>query len=148
MGLKYEKVKRMKQSDLKRLFKSNKVVKLGENGEFELTLHKLGLDDMEIVAEFESVMERQKAKSIQDPDDTSIDPEVVPLIRKLTRAILRKSLEDATDENNLDVPWGDAVKIFNGYIEMQSEDIDMPESTRLELIKRLQKTNATATTGN
>jgi len=109
----------MKVEDINELYKSSVKRKLiaSSGKEFELEIHKLGTDELPLLAE----LDMSKLKDLKDDKNQPIPKEFLDLIKKLVTVTLRRSLEDATDKDNLELPLEYLFDVFDGILEANAK---------------------------
>lgn len=122
----------MRVADIQTLFNTGKMLRLGD---FELEVKKLGTDDAPLLMEFQALP--------KDEDGSPMpSPKLGELIKRLTAATLRRSIEDASDTDNLELPMDDTMRLFEAVMEVNKKtfgETDEQKAAFIERIKASQK---------
>lgn len=116
----------MKVNDLPKLF-SGKKVKLGD---FELEVKKLGTDDLPLLAKIVNAMEG---------NENEFTPEFAELLSQLTTKVLRNSIEDATDTDNLQLPIEHAMTVLEAVMDINKSAFDVKDEHKQKFLERMRE---------
>ncbi len=102
-------------------------------GEFELHVKKLGTDDLPVVAEYMDLVQEEKGQ---------FTPKIAELVKKIVSLTLRRSVEDATDKSNLELPLEHTMALFEAIMKVNKKAFEgankEDESKIIEQIKKRQ----------
>lgn len=125
----------MRVSDINELYKSGVKRKFisSDGKEFEIEIHKLGTDEIPLLFEMQNLPLDEKGVII--PSEKFGD-----IMKKLVAITLRRSLEDATDETNLEFPLEYAMDLFEGIMEANKKCFEMKlPDEKLEFLKKIKE---------
>jgi len=129
----------MKVSELQTLFKSGVTRKLGD---FTVEIPKLGTDELPLMGEMMEL----------DTDENGVPKqgiEFMKVMKKITVVVLRKVVEDAKDDTELNLPIDYLEEFYSGIMEANKNAFEMSglSKDKEALLKKL-KDGSTAATGN
>jgi len=126
----------MKVSNIKELYKSGVFCVLENKNKgikFEIEIHKFGTDELPLLGKYSKLAKENK-------ENAEFNPEMAEMIKKLVALTLRRSLEDATDEDDLSLPLENAMEVFDKILEANNALFENDDKEFLDRIKQRQTT--------
>ncbi len=119
----------MKVEDIPKLFETGKKIDLGKG--IVLDIKKWGTDEAPVLMAFDNLPKDDKGSPV-------IGIEFGEFIKSVITVTLRRGIEDATDADNLEVPLGAAMKIFEAAMEANKDAFGTDEETA-EFMKKVKE---------
>lgn len=123
----------MKVQDIDKLFETGKVVDLGRDVKIEVK--KWGTDEVPILMEFESLPKDEKG-------NPKVGKDFGEFVKKVITVTLRRSIDDATDEDNLEVPLDSAMKIFEAAMEVNKDMFEVSDDNKKEFLDNVRRSQS------
>lgn len=123
----------MKVQDIDKLFETGKVVDLGRDVKIEVK--KWGTDEVPILMEFESLPKDEKG-------NPKVGKDFGEFVKKVITVTLRRSIDDATDEDNLEVPLDSAMKIFEAAMEVNKDMFEVSDDDKKEFLDNVRRSQS------